>query len=92
MGHMKPCQFLVDTKNHNVNILGYTNNWQKYITYMYIRMLSGERSVLLVVLPLQLTVVHLMPHKMDLWRAPQAQQRVQRCSTVVTNIWFQREG
>ena len=41
---------------------------------------------------LLLTVVHLVPHNMGLWRATLAQQRVQRCSTVVAQVWFQRGG
>ena len=41
---------------------------------------------------LQLTVVPLLPPGMDLWRATLTQQRVQRCFTGVTKIWFQREG
>ena len=41
---------------------------------------------------LQLTVVYLLPHGMDLRRATLTQQRVQRCSTGVTQVWFQREG
>ena len=40
----------------------------------------------------QLTVVHLLLPGMDLWRATLAQQRIQRCSTGVTQGWFQREG
>ena len=41
---------------------------------------------------LQLTVVHLVTHGMGLWRATLAQQKVQRCSTAVTLVWFQRGG
>ena len=35
---------------------------------------------------LQLTVVYLVTHNVDLWRATLTQLRVQRCSTAVTNI------
>ena len=38
------------------------------------------------------TVVLLLPHKMDVWRATLTQQRVHRCSTGVTQVWFQRGG
>ena len=40
----------------------------------------------------QLTVVYLEPLGMDLWRATLTQQRVQRCSTVVIQVWFQKGG
>ena len=33
-----------------------------------------------------------MPHNVDLWRATLTQQRVQRCSTAVNQVWFQRGG
>ena len=41
---------------------------------------------------MQLTVVHLLPHNMDLWRPTLTLQRVQRFSTAVTKVWFQRGG
>ena len=41
---------------------------------------------------LQLTVATLLPRGMDLWRATLAQQMVQKCSTAVIQIWFQKEG
>ena len=41
---------------------------------------------------LQLNVVYLLHHKMDLLRVTLTQQRVQRCSTAVTQVWFQRRG
>ena len=41
---------------------------------------------------LQLTVVHLLPLGMDLWRAILTQQRVQWCSTAVTLVLFLRKG
>ena len=40
----------------------------------------------------QLTVVLLLPLRMDLWKATLTQQRVQWCSTDVTQGWFQRGG
>ena len=40
----------------------------------------------------QVTVVPLFPPTMDLWRATATQQRVQRCSTAVTQVIFQMEG
>ena len=40
----------------------------------------------------QLTVVPQLPPRMDLWRATPAQQRAQRCSTVVTHDMFQWGG
>ena len=46
----------------------------------------------LLIFLLQFTVVHLITHGMGLWRATVIQQRVQRCSTAVTKVWFQREG
>ena len=41
---------------------------------------------------MQLTVVHLVTLNVDLLRDTLAQQRVQRRSTAVTQVWFQREG
>ena len=41
---------------------------------------------------LQLTVVPLLSHNMHLWRTTLTQQRVQRCSTAVTQVWCQRGG
>ena len=40
----------------------------------------------------QLTVVYLVTLNVDLWRVTLTQQRVQRCSTGVIQVWFQREG
>ena len=40
---------------------------------------------------LQLTVAPLLHHGMDFWAATLTQQMVQRCSTVVILVWFQRE-
>ena len=55
--------------------------------------LSGrDKFVQLIVYFMQLTVVYRLPHNVDLWRATMIQQKVQRCSTAVTNIWFQRGG
>ena len=41
---------------------------------------------------IQLTVVPLLPHNVDLWRARLIQQRVQRYFTAVTQVWCQRGG
>ena len=41
---------------------------------------------------LQLTVAHLLPHGMALWTLTLTQQRVQWCSTAVTQVWSQRRG
>ena len=58
-----------------------------YIVYILVMLHSDIPNTLL-----HLTVVDLLHHEMDLWRATLAQQRVQRCSTAVTQVWFQREG
>ena len=47
---------------------------------------------ILVHIQIQLTVVYLLPHGLDLWRATLTQQRVQWCSTAVIQVWFLREG
>ena len=57
----------------------------------YIQVVMGKISFS-VVLPLQLTVVGLVPHDVDLYRVTLSQQRVQWYSTGVTDIWYQREG
>ena len=41
---------------------------------------------------LQLTVATQMLPRMDLWRATLTQHMVQRCSTVVTQVWFRKGG
>ena len=48
-------------------------------------------SVMQTISP-QLTVVPLVTHGMDLWQLTLVQQMVQRCSTAVTQVLFQREG
>ena len=57
-----------------------------YEFVMYIICLGG------LILPLQLTVVYLVPLSMDLWRATLTLQNVQWCSTAVTQVLFQRGG
>ena len=54
---------------------------------LYYRLIAG-----VTYMAIQLTVVPLVIHNVDLWRATLPQQRVQRCSTAVTNTWFQRGG
>ena len=38
----------------------------------------------------QFNVVHLLLHNVDLWRAMLTQPRVQKYSTTVARVWFQR--
>jgi len=40
----------------------------------------------------QLTVVPLWLPGMDFWRATRTQHMVRKCSTAVTQVWFQRRG
>ena len=49
-----------------------------------------EVVFLIQIISPQLTVVHLVTYGMDLWQATLALQMIQRCSTAVTQVWFQR--
>ena len=51
-----------------------------------------SKGIVSQLIHLQLTVVCLLLHGVDLWRATLPQQRVQWCSTAVTQVWFQKEG